>query len=255
MTTTSTSPAAPVRPGLDHETAMRLAADEYERLVAVLEKLTPEQWAAPTDCPGWDVRAMAGHLLGMMQMAASVAETARQQLAAKKRAKRSGGLVLDALTALQVEQNAPLSTSDLLAAMRATAPRAAAARRRIPALVRARTMPEPQLVGGQWEKWSAGFLLDVVLTRDPFLHRVDIARATGVSVPATAAHEGVIVDDVVREWAERHGAPYHLELSGPAGGTWSRGAGERIERDAFEFCRALSGRAPATGLLATQVPF
>lgn len=255
MTATAAPPATPVRPGLDHESAMRLAADEYDRVITVLSQLTPEQWTAPTECPGWDVRAVAGHLLGMMRMAASVPEAARQQRAAKRRARRDGGLVLDALTALQVEQHASLSTADLLAAMRHAGARAARARRRIPSLVRGRTMPEPQLVGGRWEKWTVGFLFDVILTRDPFMHRLDIARATGVALPATADHEGVIVADVVREWAERHGAPYSLELSGPAGGSWSRGDGERIEMDAFEFCRAVSGRAPATGLLETQVPF
>jgi uncharacterized protein (TIGR03083 family) len=256
MTATTTAPATPVRAGLDHDTAMRLAADEYDRLVTLLSQLTDGQWAAPTECPGWDVRAVAGHLLGMMQMAASVAETARQQRAAKKRARREGGLVLDALTALQVEQNASLGTSDLLDAMRSVSAKAAAARRRTPALVRNRTLPGPQLVGGRWEKWTTGFLLDVILTRDPFMHRIDIGRATGVFLPATADHEGVIVADVVREWAERHGAPYSLELGGPAGGAWSRGTGgERIEMDAFEFCRALSGRTPVAGLLETQVPF
>ena len=47
-----------------------------------------------------------------------------------------------------------------------------------------------------------------------------------------------------------------LTLTGPAGGTWSSGTdGERIDLDAVEFCRILSGRAPGTGLLVHQVPF
>jgi hypothetical protein len=64
----------------------------------------------------------------------------------------------------------------------------------------------------------------------------------------------VIVDDVVREWAARHGQPYTLNLSGLVGGTWG-GNGERISMDAFDFCRAVSGRGPAPGLLSQQVPF
>ncbi|MGH3412574.1 MAG: hypothetical protein ACRDPH_05805 [Marmoricola sp.] len=72
---------------------------------------------------------------------------------------------------------------------------------------------------------------------------------------ATAEHEGIIIDDVVAEWAGRHAATYDLELTGPAGGRWKHGNGEHITMDAFEFCRALSGRAPAEGLLRTQVPF
>jgi hypothetical protein len=110
-------------------------------------------------------------------------------------------------------------------------------------------------VGDHQEAWTFGYLLDVILTRDPFLHRVDITRATGTPMYADPAHEGVIVDDVVQEWAGRHGAPYQLVLTGPAGGRWNRGDAERVELDAFEFCRMLSGRSAATGLLAEQVPF
>jgi hypothetical protein len=98
-------------------------------------------------------------------------------------------------------------------------------------------------------------MFDVILTRDPFLHRVDITRATGADMVATAEHEGVIVADAVAEWADRHGAAYDLDLTGPAGGHWRRGDAERVTMDAFEFCRAVTGRASAPGLLATQVPF
>jgi len=87
------------------------------------------------------------------------------------------------------------------------------------------------------------------------MHRIDIAQATGLPVQTTSDHEGVLVDDVVREWAERHGTAVTLELSGPAGGRWEFGDGELLSMDALDFCRTLSGREPATGLLAQQVPF
>lgn len=58
------------------------------------------------------------------------------------------------------------------------------------------------------------------------------------------------------EWSGAHGQPYRLTLTGPAGGSWSRGTdGEALELNAVEFCRILSGRAPGTGLLACSVPF
>jgi hypothetical protein len=64
------------------------------------------------------------------------------------------------------------------------------------------------------------------------------------------------VADAVDEWADRHGHPYRLTLTGPAGGTWSRGSdGPVIELDAIEFCRTISGRLPGEGLLATEIPF
>lgn len=255
MTTDQATTKGPRTSVLDHRTAMRLAATEYERVTTLFERLTPEQWSAPTDCPGWDVRAMAGHMLGMAQMVASVPELVRQQLASGKRRKREGGLTVDALTALQVDKNAALSTAELVEAMRRTGPRAARTRRRTPALLRNRVIPEEQDVAGQKEPWTFGFLFDVILTRDPFMHRIDIAQATGLELELTAEHEGRIVDDVVREWAARHGQPYALELSGPAGGRWSRGEATTITTDALEFCRALSGRVRGEGLMGVQVPF
>ena len=72
-----------------------------------------------------------------------------------------------------------------------------------------------------------------------------------------AGHDGRIVADAVAEWASRHGKPFLLELTGPAGGTFEHGGGgEVVTMDAVEFCRVLSGRPAATeGLLAVQVPF
>jgi uncharacterized protein (TIGR03083 family) len=255
MTTDQTTRSAPRRTALDRPVAMRLAATEYGRVTALFEQLTPGQWAAPTECPGWDVRAMAGHMLGMAQMVASVPEMMRQQLGSAKRQKREGGLTIDALTALQVDKNAGLSHGEVVEAMRRTGARAARGRRRTPAVVRNRALPEEQEVAGQKEWWTFGYLFDTILTRDPFMHRVDIARATGVPMTVTEDHEGRIIDDVVREWAERYGQDYVLELSGPGGGRWARAEAPVVTMDALEFCRALSGRTAGDGLLAVQVPF
>jgi hypothetical protein len=88
------------------------------------------------------------------------------------------------------------------------------------------------------------------------MHRVDTAEATGRPLALTPEHDGVLVADVVAEWAGRHGAPFTLHLSGPAGGTWSPGTGgEELSQDAVLFARTLSGRVPGSGLLAVQVPF
>jgi len=60
----------------------------------------------------------------------------------------------------------------------------------------------------------------------------------------------------VAEWAARHGQPFRLTLSGPAGGGFRQGdGGPSLQLDAVEFCRTLSGRAPSDGLLATRVLF
>jgi hypothetical protein len=64
----------------------------------------------------------------------------------------------------------------------------------------------------------------------------------------------VLVADIAAEWASRHGQPFTLELSGPAGGRWGDG-GERHVLDAVEFARVVSGRGSGPGLLTTRVPF
>ncbi len=102
---------------------------------------------------------------------------------------------------------------------------------------------------------TLGFLVDTIMNRDFWMHRVDLARATGNELVLTADHDGVVVADVV-EWARAHGRPFRLVFGGPAGGTFSRGEhGEEIQLDAIEFCRMLSGRAPRAGLLDQEVPY
>ncbi len=85
---------------------------------------------------------------------------------------------------------------------------------------------------------------------------MDTARATGRELELTPDHDGLLVADVVAEWAGRHGAPCELTLTGPAGGHWSFGTGgPQIECDAVDFCRITSRRARGEGLVDTEVPF
>ena len=251
MATDTTPRSAARRPALDRDAARRLATTEYDRFRLLLSDLDPPDWARPTDCPEWDVRAIAGHVLGMAEMVASV----RQFVAQNVGASRAGGGI-DALTGLQVRGRARLTPPEVYERFAAVAPRAVRGRRRLSRLIGRFTLPEDQVVGDRTERWTFGFLFDVVLTRDTWMHRVDIARATGREPVLTADHDGVLVADVVAEWAQRHARPHRLRLSGPAGGSWSVGAGgPEMELDAVEFCRVLSGRGEGRGLLAEQVPF
>jgi uncharacterized protein (TIGR03083 family) len=256
MTMTDVSAGRPRTSALDRAVAGRLARTEYARVVDMLHSLAPADWTASTRCPGWDVRAMACHLLGVVDLAASVREQLRQNRIATARAQRTGATVLDALTALQVEERADLRPTEIVHRLAERGPKAARARRRVPGLVRRRTMPRPQDVGHQQEKWTFGYLIDVIMTRDAWMHRIDIADATGAHLELTPGHDGVLVADVVAEWATRHGRPFRLRLAGPAGGEWSSGVdGPEIDMAADVFCATISGRGPAEGLLTTHVPF
>jgi hypothetical protein len=145
----------------------------------------------------------------------------------------------------------------LIERLRRAAPRAVRRRHRFSRVMGRRLMPMAQeLPGSGAEWWSFGYLTDTILTRDPWMHRVDLSRATGARLNVTADHDGVIVSDVVTEWAQRHGQPFRLRLTGPAGGCWESGRGGReIELDAVEFCRTVSGRESGEGLLGVHVPF
>jgi uncharacterized protein (TIGR03083 family) len=232
-------------------------AAEYQRFVTALQALGPGDWTRPTSCPGWDVHAMACHVLGMTEMASSTVEQLRQVRAAR----RAGGLFIDALTALQVSKHVHETPAQLVAKLERVAPRAARHRARTPSLVRRLRMADQPVDarGEQTEAWTVAYLVDVVLTRDAWMHRSDLAEATGRPMQLTAEHDGALVADVVAEWADRHGQPCALILTGPAGGAWQFGAGgPSLELDAVEFCRLLSGRGDAdraAGLLRTRVPF
>jgi uncharacterized protein (TIGR03083 family) len=254
MTTTAptTRMARPRVSTLDRSTLMRLAATEYDRFASMLATLSEQDWNRPTDCPGWDVRTMASHVLGMAEMAASI----RQGLIQARRAKNRGGVFIDALTAVQVDARTNMSPQQVIDRLWLVGPRAARARRRIPGVVRNRRLPIPQPVGGRDEDWTIGYLTDTILTRDTWMHRIDISRATDRPLELSADHDGVLTSDVVREWAARHGEPCELHLTGAAGGSWGFGnGGASVELDAIDFNRTVSGREQGTNLLQTAVPF
>jgi uncharacterized protein (TIGR03083 family) len=238
---------------LEHEEAMERAEVEVHRLLAVVDGLGEDDWSRPTDCAGWTVRDMLGHLLGMWELQADPTERGRQIGAAAEAARRSGRLRIDELTALQVREHAHLSPAELRAALHEAGSRGLAARRGLAADVRA-TPYDPEIPGEG--VWTVGRLFDVIHTRDPWLHRVDISRAVGRDLVLSPEHDGRLVENVVAEWAAKHGKPFVLDLSGPAGGRYVAGAGgAEIDVDAIEFCRILSGRATGAGLLATGVVF
>lgn len=232
--------------------AEHLAATETGRVVSLLRSLGPDDWPKPTDCPAWDVRAMASHILGMTETFTGYRSMIAMMRAGGKAA--GDGPFIDGLTSVQVKANAALSTTELVDRLAVAGPRQARwrATRRV-----MRPIPMKQdRRDGTRETWRWAYLLDTIGTRDTWMHRVDISRATGRLMELTAAHDGRLVADAAAEWARRHGQPCTLVLSGPAGGAFThRGGGAAYDLDAIEFCRILSGRAIGDGLLAEEVPF
>jgi uncharacterized protein (TIGR03083 family) len=251
MMTTTTTPVNAIAK-IGHREAMTSAETEFARMVALLGQLTSEEWLRQTVCQEWDVRAMVAHVLGMAEAQASPRQFLHDFRAASK---RSGGPMIDAMTATQVRERAHLGPADLVDRLTRVAPRAVRTRRRTPALIRSavRLKQDPPF---DHERWPYGYLVDTIFTRDTWMHRLDICRATGREMVLTPEHDGRLIADVVADWAGRHGQPFALALDGPAGGRWHADAGgQTLSLDALDFCWILAGRAPATGLLATPVPF
>ena len=246
----------PIRRDTD---AAAVATAAYEQLLDLLGRLGEQDWDRPTDCGAWDVEAMVGHVLGAARAMASIREQARQQLHGFRHRGQHDGNALDAANALQVADHAHLSPAEKVDELRRLVPAAVAGRMRMPGLVRRIRVPMDaggSTAAGTPDTLQLGHLVDVVYTRDTWLHGIDIERATGQPVTRTAAVDGRIVEDVVAEWFTRHGQSAHLHLTGVAGGTWQQGSGDtRLDLDAIEFARILSGRADGDGLLAVRLVF
>jgi uncharacterized protein (TIGR03083 family) len=251
MTTTVTDIGA--MPKISHDQGMAWAAAELTRLLEVVDQLGEGDWSRPTDCDGWDVKALLSHVLGAMEANAKFREFVRQFRRATKAAKRSRMEMIDEMTAGQVRDHSALSPSEMSQHLHEMGPKAVRGRRRAPALLRAMKFDPGSGVEG---KWSMGYLFDVIMNRDYWMHRVDLTRATGKELVVTPEHDGRLIADVVAEWAKAHGKPVTLVLAGPAGGTFVQGEqGEEYRLDAVEFCRVLSGRGSGSGLLTQEVPF
>jgi uncharacterized protein (TIGR03083 family) len=229
-----------------------LAEEEFVRFADTVASLTPEGWATPTDCTGWDVRKMALHVLGSGEAQASVREFVHQlRHGVPLNKKIDSHHWVDGLNELQIRERRHLSNSELAAQLAAVGPKAVRGRWRTPPPLRYLPLPFGPPIG--WAPLK--YLLDVGFTRDVWAHRIDIHQAIGRSMRVTAEHDGRLVADIVAEWADIHGQPFELVLDGPAGGKFTQGVdGERVEIDALDFVRTLSGRLPGTGVLSHPLP-
>lgn len=160
---------------------------------------------------------------------------------------------IDGINAVQVAERQHLDAAAVVDALARRAPAAVRGRRRVPAVARRIDVGD-----GSGGSLLLGTLMEVIYTRDTWMHRVDTLRAVGRldELVLTPEHDGLIVADVVAEWAGTHRRQFQLTLGGPAGGRYAQGTGgPQLESDAVEFMRTVSGRAQGDGLLAETVLF
>lgn len=237
-------------PSLTHPEATEMAVFELERFLILVESLAPADWEQPTACLLWNVRQIVSHATGAAASYAHWSQFKRQYSPFVQRPYRQVGFsLLDAINQIQVDDRSSATPTDLLAELHEVGPRAIATRKRLPAIVRAIRLPLP-LLGVV----PLGYLTDLIYTRDMWMHRLDICRATGREMVQTSQHDGRITALVVRDLARKltpklAGQAVVYELTGTSGGCWSLGenASPRatITMDVLDFHLLASGRLPA----------
>jgi uncharacterized protein (TIGR03083 family) len=239
-------------PRITRPEAKRLAGEEFDRYARLIGELSDEELARPTECTGWDVRAMSLHILGSGEGQASTRELLHQFRRGLPLNKEiDSHHWVDGVNEIQVRDRSHLSNQELKDGLAQVGPKAVKGRWRTPPPVRYLPVPFGPPIG--WAPLK--YLLDVGFTRDVWAHRIDVCTALGREMEATPEHDGRLVADIVTEWAGIHGEPFELALTGPAGGTYSQGTGgERVEIDAFDLVRTLAGRLEGTGVLRHPLP-
>lgn len=232
--------------GIKQPEATALAESQNRAFLDTLYTLDDAQWAAPTDCEGWTVKDIASHVCGWAEVLVSFKE-ARTQVGGAFRRRKELGNILDAQNQVQADAGRRISTEELLLRLEEGLPR----------------MVKRRAALGKWAKhtpiWgppfgvsNLGYLCNVIFTRDVFMHRIDIARATGTELELGPSEQRIVAD-IAREWAREASGAVRLELTGAAGGMYVVGARPhaKLTADAVEFCRYQAGRADTSVFEAT----
>jgi uncharacterized protein (TIGR03083 family) len=228
-------------PYVTAEEAYTLMLVALERFLALVDTLAPDDWGKPTACTAWTVRDVLAHQAGGYASGTGYREMIRQYSTLPKK----GRLPEDAINDLQVGERAGRSPAELIAELRQVGPLAIEKWAYQFRLVKPIALPHP--VGGLL---SLRHLMWVIHSRDTWMHRLDICRATGREFHQTREHDGRIVALVMRDLAlslrnKLGGRAVLFDLSGVAGGVWQVGPSEAaatVQMDALDFNIFASGR-------------
>ncbi len=239
----STTVSAERIPYVTADEAYQLMQTALHRFIHLVESLDPEDWHKPTACTEWNVRDMVAHQAGGFASGTSYQEMIRQLTARPKT--RPGQLIEDSINALQLAERADMTPTALIAEVKQTGPKASHNWAYGFRLVKWAAIPHP--IPG---RLGLRHLMWVIHSRDTWMHRLDICRATGRHFEQTREHDGRINELVVRDLAhvlqkKLDGRAFTLALTGMAGGTWQIGSGNpkaTIEMDALDFNIYASGR-------------
>lgn len=233
MMTSSLNDAASI-PYVTPAEAGQLASEELRRLLALLDTLNEPDWGKPTACTEWNVRDMVAHQAGAYASGTGYRELIHQYTAVLT----PGQLPEDAINRRQLADRAAKSPTQLIAELRSTGDQAIANWVHGFRLLKPFGMPHPS---GVW--LSLRHLMLVIHSRDTWIHRLDICRATDRLFVQTREHDGrvnaLVVRDLARSLSRKLGQQaIALDLEGTAGGRWKIGHGEpaaTVRMDTLDF--------------------
>lgn len=228
-------------PYTNADEAHRLMTEAFSRLLTLLESLNADDWSKPTACTAWDVHDMVAHQAGGYLSGGSLSEMLRQY----GRIPKQGQLPEDAINELQVGERKHMTPQNLIDELKQVGTKAIHNWAYEFNAIKWIATPHP--VGGFM---SIRHLMWIIHSRDTWMHRLDICRATNRTFEQTREHDGRIVELVIRDVAGKlrkrlNGKAITLTLTGIAGGKWQIGNGEAVsglEMDALDFNIFVSGR-------------
>jgi len=235
-------------PKLSRDEVIPLAHEELKRFLALLECLNSDDWQQATECTRWNVKDVVAHQASHVYGLADFRETLSQFNPLNNLEYiRLGMNILDAANQRQVDKRVDWTPAQLIAEIRDNTEASLTGRTRFPFLLRLMPIVTP----GYEQKVSFGELIDNIFTRDMWIHRLDICRATGRDMVQTADHDSRITALTMRD-LDAHlsrklgGRSVIYRLTEQAGGEWTVGgngsANTQITLDTFDFHRLASGR-------------
>lgn len=193
---TITIPNAQSIPAQTHREAGHLAAVELDRLLATVSAINHDALQNPTDCTLWNVKQMVAHLAGACAGHTSLAEFKRQYIS--NPLNQEFNSPIDAVNNLQVADRTDCTLEEVIEELRYEGPKAIRVRQRIPWLIRNIWLPL-----GPLGLAPIGYLTDTIYTRDWWMHRADLCRATDQQMYLTPEHDGRIVALILRDLARK----------------------------------------------------
>lgn len=221
-----------------HREWVQLGRDVDRNLIETLRGLSPEDWDALTDCAPWTVKDVVAHILAWAEASLSPKEMTHQFRGGWKTRKQHGG-TLHAQNDFQITDRRAASPEELIERFERLQPRFHALRNGLGGA--GKVIPFKEMFTGTWV--TLGFTVDTIFARDHFMHLLDIHRAIQ-RPPKIGPSEMRVAHDAIREWANKADADVTLTLTEPAGGTFTRGSGDRahITCATLDLCRVLAGR-------------